>query len=352
MRKNCIKRSVFFVLVIVCILGISISKPAKAEEYSNVTMGNAAPITIGETVSVTFHKGVKEFLYYKLTIPKNIGNQWVNFTISNYASNKVNMYLCDKQDKTLGYKRWLYANSSSTLRTRIEGAASCTSTIALTPGSTYYIELEKGTSNTYGDCVISVNSVSDDNWGTFDKADKITVNKRKTGKIEYSEDIDCFYITLPKDKKKHTFVISSDHSIYALFADSNTVKIDDTTVSANATNNSFSAIGKGQKIYIRIQRGSSSVDTANYAIKVVSQKKTISKLKLTKYKKGSRKIVGKTIKNATVKLTVNKKTYTVQSSKNGAFTVKLKKKLKYKNKIKVSVSKLNYKKKSIIYKVK
>ena len=134
-----------------------------------------------------------------------------------------------------------------------------------------------------------------------------------------------------------------------MFANSNGIKISDTTISANSTDNSFSVIGNGQKIFVRMNSENSNT---NYTLKVVSERKPISKLKLSKYKNGSKKITGKTIRNATVKITVNKKTYIVKSNAKGNFTVKLKKKLKSKQKIKISVSKANYKNKKKTFKVK
>lgn len=85
---------------------------------------------------------------------------------------------------------------------------------------------------------------------------------------------------------------------------------------------------------------------------VVETPKTISTLKLTKYKKGSKKITGKTLKKATVKVVVNKKTYTAKANAKGAFTVKLKSKLKKNAKIKVTVSRSGYKAKTKTFKVK
>lgn len=80
--------------------------------------------------------------------------------------------------------------------------------------------------------------------------------------------------------------------------------------------------------------------------------KKISTLKLTKYKKGTKKIAGKTINNAKVTVTVNGKSYNAKSNKQGTFTVTLKSKLKAKAKIKVTVSKSGYIKKVKILKVK
>lgn len=81
-------------------------------------------------------------------------------------------------------------------------------------------------------------------------------------------------------------------------------------------------------------------------------KKSISVLKLTKYKKGSKLITGKTVGNATVKVTIGKKTYKAKSDSKGNFTVKLKSKLKKKASVKVTVSKSGYKSKAKTFKVK
>lgn len=82
------------------------------------------------------------------------------------------------------------------------------------------------------------------------------------------------------------------------------------------------------------------------------KKKTIKTLKLKKYKRGSRRITGKTLKKAKVVITAAKKKYTVKADKKGNFTVKLKKKLKKKRKIRVTVSKSGYRQKSKTFKVK
>ncbi len=83
-----------------------------------------------------------------------------------------------------------------------------------------------------------------------------------------------------------------------------------------------------------------------------SQKKTIATLKLTKYKRKTKKIIGKTVKKGKVTVKVSGKTYKVTANSSGKFTVKLKKVLKKKNKIKVTVSKTGYKTKSKTFKVK
>lgn len=85
----------------------------------------------------------------------------------------------------------------------------------------------------------------------------------------------------------------------------------------------------------------------------VTKKKVIKKLKVTA-KRGKRKISGKTIKRATIKIIISKKTYTTKSNEKGKFTIKLKGKMKLKKgqKVKVTVAKKGYKTKSRTLKVK
>ena len=103
------------------------------------------------------------------------------------------------------------------------------------------------------------------------------------------------------------------------------------------------------KIYADVSRkGSYSLIINKYAL----EKKNISKLSLSNYKKGSKKIVGKTIGDANVKAVVGGKTYTVKSNNSGVFTVTLKKKLKSKDKIVLMVSKTDYKTRKKSFRVK
>lgn len=81
------------------------------------------------------------------------------------------------------------------------------------------------------------------------------------------------------------------------------------------------------------------------------KKKTIKTLKLRKYKRNTKIVLGKTLKKSKVVVRTGKKKYTVKANKKGLFTVKLKKKLKKKNKIIVTVSKKGYKTKKKTFKV-
>lgn len=81
-------------------------------------------------------------------------------------------------------------------------------------------------------------------------------------------------------------------------------------------------------------------------------KKKIKTLKLIKYKKGNKKVTGKTLKKAKVTVRVKKKKYKARADKKGKFTVKLKKKLKGGTKIRVTVSRSGYRTRTKSFKVK
>lgn len=85
-----------------------------------------------------------------------------------------------------------------------------------------------------------------------------------------------------------------------------------------------------------------AITTPQPSTTTTTTKKKISELKLTAYKKATKKIKGKTVKTATVVVKVGGKKYTVKSNKTGVFTVTLKKKLKKGNKITVTVKKSGY----------
>ena len=80
--------------------------------------------------------------------------------------------------------------------------------------------------------------------------------------------------------------------------------------------------------------------------------KRIKTLKLKKFKRGTKRIVGRTIKRSQLIIWVGRRKYTVKSNGRGKFVVSVKKKLVRKQKIKITVSKTGYKKKSKVFRVK
>lgn len=343
--KQTMKKVTTVMLVMAFILGMTRTiqgGAVQAAELSNETMEGATLLELDGQSSCIFKDKERESHYFKFTVPQDIGNQWITFAATNYTDSNIYMNLRDSQGKILIKDNNISKQATYCLETRAEGADTwLDETRVLIPGNTYYIELHM--SWRIGDVRISVSSTKDDNWGTYEKADTMTVNKRKNGKLEKNDDIDCFSITLPKDNRKYAFNVSSNNDIKASFVNGNRVLLSEVSVNANATNNSYAVKGKGQKIYVRIQANGNKVNSATYSLKVTAQKETISKLSLNSYKRNKKIIVGTTIGNATVKVKVANATYTVKSGLTGKFTVKLKKKLKYGDKIKVSVSQTGYK---------
>lgn len=345
------KKLAIMMLGAVLMLGMAgavLGERVQAAEVSNETMEGATLLELNGQSSCIFN-GSEESHYFKFTVPRDIGSQWITFAVTNYTDRNIDMILRDSQGKFLFERNRIGEQNTYCLETKAEGVGTwLDSTKILIPGNTYYIELYYEYT-CKGDVRVSAISYDDDNWGTYDKAEPISINQWKDGKLEKNDDIDCFSITLPKDNKSYAFHVSGNNDIKASFFNENRVLLGDALVSANITNNSYAVRGRGQKIYIRVQANSDRVNSANYSIKVAAQKETISTLSLDSYQRNRKKIRGTTIGNATVKAKVSNLSYTVKSSKSGKFTVKLKRKLKYGDTIKISVSKAGYKTRTQTY---
>ena len=345
-----------------------------ASETSDTTMQGASVLQFDETATCLFTGIQYEAHYFKFTVPNDIGNQWITFSATNYTSGNIYATLLDSIGTELSKKKSVKKEETYTIDTRIEGSESLIdSSYILTPGSTYYIKLQEINSKRTGNASVSVKSLTDDNWGTFPKAIEFKPNEWQNGKLEKADDIDCFFVTLPDNDSKYTFNISCDNSVNVKFLDENRSNLSELTVDANNTSNKYSVTGHGQSIYVKVKAGNNKISSANYSIKAILQeetnnnnnsntnnssstnnnnnnnntninnkKKKIPTLSLSTYKKGTKKIVGKTIKAATVKVNVSGNTYTVKSNNAGKFTAKLVSKLKSGSKITVTVSKKNY----------
>lgn len=112
---------------------------------------------------------------------------------------------------------------------------------------------------------------------------------------------------------------------------------------------------KGETVDVKAGKVSdeTNTDTDNVPnVKPIVVKKDITTLKFTSAKAGSKKLVGKTVKNGNVTVKAVSKTYTVKADKKGRFTVKLKKKLTKGDTVKVTVKKSGYNKKTKTFQVK
>ena len=119
-------------------------------------------------------------------------------------------------------------------------------------------------------------------------------------------------------------------------------KVDSFNITANyemATPYKYQNLLKKGTYYIGLRYGYNTVDGAQYDIEV---KQKCLTPKLNSYVKGKKTVKGTTTPKANVIVKVNNKKYKVVANKNGNFTVKLKKRLKVKDKISISVSKTGY----------
>lgn len=339
-------KGIIFVVLLMIFL-ISISNKVLAAPGS--TKETAETVSIGKSIEESFAEASADQIhYYRVDIPADVGNQYIAVSMSNYANKGLYFEIRNAMDETI-YKGGNVSNNKSTiLRFRIKNTGT-RDTVFLNPGESYYIRIESN-KHSIGNYNMSITATPDDNWGTFENAPQFTPGQKVTGVIEYEDDIDCFGFVLPNDKQKYTFYISADNRLDALLADANGIKIADTDIDNINVNNKLSVNGLGQTVYIRVNRGYVT-QTANYSIELKAEKGMVSVLNLSSYKKGSKKITGKTIGGAKVVVKIGKKKYSAKSDKTGKFTVKLKKKLKSKNKIKVTVSKKNYATKSKTFKV-
>ena len=310
----------------------------------NITMKNAKTIKIGEEIDEKYSANdIKHSCkYYKFKVPTDIGNKRIDFKLRNNSDIWCAMNLYNDHEEELATDR-INGNSTGKIHLSVKDSEHNDDVVKLTPGQTYYLEVGvlEWDDDYSRDFELSSSTVADDNWGSIEKAPEIKCNTWKKGVLEYDDDVDRYFVKLPKDKKEHSFIVRSDRDITATFEDVNGVYKDYVSIDAYETNNEYREIGRGQRVYIKID-GS---EYANYKIKVTSPtpKKTISILKVSKCKKGMKVVKGKTISKANVKVTVNGKAYkTVKSNAKGNFSVKTKK-LKAGQKIKVTVSKSGYK---------
>ena len=348
LRKNYIS-GVVSVILLMCII-IS----TKANATDNSTIQTAEPLSIGQNIEKTFYGKDSygtgdQICYYKIDIPQDIGNQYILFTIHNYANYIIKPRICNSRNSVILEPVFdPHENESKTLRLRV-GNGATDGGVSVNPGESYYLKISTYHKNE-GKVNISVTSIPDDNWGTYENATECSVGQKVQGSLEFGDDIDCYKYVLPNDKQKYTFYISGDDEMNVYMQDVNGVTIQEKLYyRINEVYNEFNTQGNGQTIYLKFVDHCGSV--ANYSFELKGEKKIIPVLELTGYKKGTKKIIGKTISKAKVTVKVGKRKYSTKSNKNGKFTVKLNKKLKSKKKIKITVSKKNYLTKSQTFKV-
>lgn len=340
------KKKLRYLWIALFVIAFAIANPKTAKAANeNTKFQNAKEIPFEKSITEKYSKEdlKHQSRYYKFTVPKNIGNKWTCIQFNNRAAT-TSVYLYDDEKRSLDSASLLGTNDWFVFDTQPKGSAyqQYESYPVLEPGKTYYLQVKaEGWMGAYNkDFDISIYTEADDNWGVAEKAPKLLYNKWYKGILENKLDIDKFYVQLPNDKKWHDFIIKSDREmdVYLQDAYEETLHNGQIRVTGGKTT-SYSIIGTGQKIYVELN---GVYEATNYKILVKNPPKTITYLKIKKPKKGSKKIVGKTIKNANIKVNIGKKVYRSKSTNKGNFKLKVKK-LKKGQKVKITVSKKGYK---------
>ena len=112
MKKNYILFKYFIMTFLFLFIIMTSSKNAFAQSNTNTTLAKATPINIGSTVNGTFNGNNNEIYYYKITIPKDIGNQYITFSLTDYSSSRKNLDLCDETNQTIDYVGFIGTNEN------------------------------------------------------------------------------------------------------------------------------------------------------------------------------------------------------------------------------------------------
>lgn len=357
-------------------------------QFSNAElekMLHAENIKLGETITgyleqipeedtVDSCKGIR---WYRITIPENVEPGWFTVSCAQQDGIEHEIFLTDTTGDWNGFftedtidKRAVISGMAYDDSVKLKSARGSKWLLPkVTPGETYYIVIRnlQWKSNVFR---LRTEIMPDDNLGTYEAAVPLQCGEYQKGRIEYPEDIDCYSVELPKNENKYILHVYSQNNSSVTIEDEPGKEIDTIKCPENSSQPVFMTKGDGQKLYVKIKgdegRGNYTVwyeekkpekvtkPSSKPASKPTPQKKKaiIKTVKVTKCKKGTKKIVGKTISGAKVQIKTCGKKYTCSSDKTGKFTVTLKQKLKKKQTVKITVSKKNYKTREIITRAK
>ena len=184
------------------------TQTVKAAIPSNTDPEHAKTINIGEKLYEKYNDNDEEHenRYYKFTVPKDIGNKWINIYMTNNIGSRVRgfLYNDEQMQEELMHSELLHLNDSDMLHTAIENSGHAKDMTKLEPGKIYYFKVDAW--DYRKDFKLSIDTVKDDNWGTIEKAPMIKCNTWNKGVLEYDDDMDEYCVKLPNDKKKHNFI--------------------------------------------------------------------------------------------------------------------------------------------------
>lgn len=232
----------------VCILSIGTMAKANTKATAvEVPMNGMAEGSLDDSSSETTQ------MWYKFTVPSDIGNQYVTFSLTNYGEGYYNQVRFNVQ--TVGGEeistRDVGVTGMNSAEFRIEGSKSTADRNYLVPGQTYYVYVILN--HTWAEkskFEVSLGATPEDNWGSLEKAETLNINSNLERKLEDRDDVDSFVFTLPQDGKKYKLTLKSgvDVAIDVLNEAGVKEKDDDSTSSK-----SYEFIGDGKKHYVTIE---------------------------------------------------------------------------------------------------
>lgn len=361
-----------------------ITKQASAAESTNEVI-KTLEVTSSEDISSDANNFDNAYTYYPTDEIIN-GTKDVHEEIFKFTIDKASYVTLAAKYDTVKY------NFQSDVYTALSSSDTFASTIleweawscgeskadtALLEAGTYYIKIktvytgkvddryskENGGYTTVGVVAQPVNRTNSAKGNTLKNAITTTTDTYSVGFTSVSYKKQYFKIKLSKKsnitvkvaQSCPTNLVLAENNIELLDSDgmrvenSATIKVNKDTVSLNYT------LDPGTYYILATATSSDKTAAAEINVKYTinkTYKSKIGTLKVTKAKRETTTISGKSIASANITVTYNGNTYKTTTSKTGAFKVTLKSKLKKGKKIKVTATKSGYTKKTITYTVK
>ncbi len=246
----------------VCILSIGTMTKANTKATAvEVPMNGMAEGSLDDSSSATTQ------MWYKFTVPSDIGNQYVTFLLTNYGEGYYNQVRFNVQ--TAGGEEissnGVGVTGMNSAQFRIEGSKSVYEHEKyLIPGQTYYVYVtldhiwaEKSKFE------VSLGATSEDNWGSLEKAETLNINSNLERKLEDRDDVDSFMFTLPQDGKKYKLTLKSGDDVAIEVLNEAGVKEEE---DAYTSSTSYEFIGDGKKHYVTIEGSLINAKTTSYTL--------------------------------------------------------------------------------------
>ncbi len=266
MRARFYRLSAYCLSIVIYISAVLVTFFAFPQGTLNV---NARPLN---AISLTYNTPeggeieTGEVSWYSFTIGSTYSNSWGVVQLIGYedtTSLKFTVY--DSNDNAVFGNYTHNGSHMCESAYRIEGTDTNDEFMPrLNLGWTYYIAVE-GT----GEYTVAVYTETDDYEGDYTKAAATTIANPYTGKIERSDDIDCFSITFPNDSNSYQVSLYATKKMTARICDSNNNIIANTGLNVMRDRQTSEVVfkGKGQTLYFYLEGNGGTVYRFKWDIK-------------------------------------------------------------------------------------